>query len=132
GRGAGGPAAPARGGRAAGGRRVPGGGRPGRGLPRSDRGDGAVRLRDRVNPVLEQELRQRLRGRAAWVSLTAYLVVLGLILRLVFDVATRTDTVFGASQAQAASSAGRSIYHWLLFVMLGLICFIVPGLTAGA
>src|SRR5205085_1967042 len=48
------------------------------------------------------------------------------------DVATHTDTVFGVSQAQAASSAGRSIYHWLLFVMLALICFIVPGLTAGA
>lgn len=82
--------------------------------------------------MLERELRQRLRGRAAWVSLTLYLVVLGLILRLVFGVVTRTQSVFGASQAQAASSAGRSIYHWLLFVMLGLICFIVPGLTAGA
>lgn len=89
-------------------------------------------LRNRVNPVLERELRQRLRGRAAWVSLTMYLIVLGLILRLVFDVATRPDPIFGASQVQAASSAGRSIFHWLLFVMLGLICFIVPGLTAGA
>ena len=89
-------------------------------------------VRDRVNPVLERELRQRLRGRAAWVSLTMYLIVLGLILRLVFDVATRSESVFGASQVQAASGAGRSIYHWLLFVMLGLICFIVPGLTAGA
>lgn len=89
-------------------------------------------LRNRLNPVLDRELRQRLRGRAAWVSLTLYLVVLGLILRVVFDDATGVGNVFGGSQAQAAAGAGRSIFHWLLFVMLGLICFIVPGLTAGA
>ena len=92
----------------------------------------AVRRRVPVNPVLERELRQRLRGRAAWVSLTLYLVVLGLLLRLVYDVvADSQDFVFGGEFQQAAS-AGRSIFHWLLFVMLALICFIVPGLTAGA
>lgn len=84
-----------------------------------------------VNPVLERELRQRLRGRAAWVSLTLYLVVLGLLLRLVYDVVADSQDFFGG-QFQQASTAGRSIYHWLLFLMLGLICFIVPGLTAGA
>jgi ABC-type transport system involved in multi-copper enzyme maturation permease subunit len=85
-----------------------------------------------MNPVLDRELRQRLRGRSAWVALTLYLVVLGLILRLVYNVVSTSDMVFGASRAQMASSAGRSIFHWLLFVMLALICFIVPGLTGGA
>ncbi|HEX6597356.1 MAG TPA: ABC transporter permease subunit [Acidimicrobiales bacterium] len=84
-----------------------------------------------VNPVLERELRQRLRGRAAWVSLTLYLVVLGLLLRLVYDVVADSQNFFGG-QFQQASTAGRSIFHWLLFVMLGLICFIVPGLTASS
>jgi len=92
----------------------------------------AAGLRDRINPVLDRELRQRLRGRAAWVSLTVYLVVLGLILRVVFDEATGVSNDFITGQAQLAAGAGRSIFHWLLFVMLGLICFIVPGLTAGA
>lgn len=86
-----------------------------------------------MNPVLDRELRQRLRGRAAWVALTLYLIVLGLILRLVYDVVAHSNNGFGvASQAQIASASGRSIYHWLLFVMLALICFIVPGMTAAA
>ncbi len=87
-----------------------------------------------VNPVLDRELRQRLRGRAAWVVLTLYLAVLALILRLVYDVGSRPGDLvdLSLSQAQTASSAGRSIFHWLLFFMLGLICFIVPGLTAAA
>lgn len=86
-----------------------------------------------MNPVLDRELRQRLRGRAAWVALTLYLVALGLILRLVYDVVAHSNNGFGvASQAQIASASGRSIYHWLLFVMLALICFIVPGMTAAA
>ncbi|MFP5317253.1 MAG: ABC transporter permease [Acidimicrobiia bacterium] len=92
----------------------------------------AVRRRVPVNPVLERELRQRLRGRAAWVSLTLYLVVLGLLLRLVYDVVAESEQFAFGGQFQQASTAGRSIFHWLLFVMLALICFIVPGLTAGA
>ena len=32
----------------------------------------------------------------------------------------------------AAATAGRAIFQWLLFFMLLLVCFIVPGLTAGA
>jgi ABC-2 type transport system permease protein len=89
-------------------------------------------MRPAVNPVLERELRQRLRGRAAWVSLTLYLVVLGLLLRLVYDVVASSQDLFFGGEFARASAAGRSIFHWLLFVMLGLICFIVPGLTAGA
>lgn len=85
-----------------------------------------------VNPVLERELRQRLRGRAAWVVLVLFLVVLALILRLVYDVAAQPESFMSFSDAQAASTVGRSIFHWLLFFMLGLICFIVPGLTAAA
>ena len=93
---------------------------------------GARRRLPGVNPVLERELRQRLRGRAAWVSLTLYLVVLGLLLRLVYDVVADSQRFAFGGQFQQAASAGRSIFHWLLFVMLALICFIVPGLTAGA
>ncbi|MGH9280267.1 MAG: ABC transporter permease [Acidimicrobiales bacterium] len=85
-----------------------------------------------VNPVLERELRQRLRGRAAWVVLFLYLAVLGVILKLVYDVAAQPGVLVPLSDAQTASTVGRSIFHWLLFFMLGLICFIVPGLTAAA
>ncbi len=52
-----------------------------------------------VNPVLDRELRQRLRGRAAWVVLTLYLAVLAVILRLVYDVASRPNDALEAAWA---------------------------------
>lgn len=89
-------------------------------------------IRPPLNPVLSRELRQRMRGRSAWVVLTLYLVVLAVILRLVYNVASDADIFGGGSRAVASATAGRSIFHWLLFFMLALICFIVPGLTSGA
>jgi ABC-type transport system involved in multi-copper enzyme maturation permease subunit len=85
-----------------------------------------------VNPVLERELRQRLRGRSAWTVLTVYLAVLAVILRIVYGAVSHSTGAAPLSQAQSASAAGRSIFHWLLFFMLGLVCFIVPGMTSAA
>ncbi|MEA2686150.1 MAG: type transport system permease protein, partial [Actinomycetota bacterium] len=84
-----------------------------------------------LNPVLARELKQRMRGRLTWVVLTGYLAVLALILRFVYLGASESlGSDFGDPLASA--SVGRSIFHWLLFFMLMLVCFIVPGLTASA
>ena len=85
-----------------------------------------------LNPVLSRELRQRMRGRSAWIVLTLYTAVLALLLWLVYDATSRPSGLEFESEALRAASAGRSVFHWLLFFMLGLICFIVPGLTAAA
>jgi len=84
-----------------------------------------------LNPVLARELKQRMRGRLTWLVLTAYLGLLALILRVVMaGVARFSGAELGNPFASAA--VGRSVFGWLLFFMLILVCFIVPGLTAAA
>lgn len=84
-----------------------------------------------VNPVLARELTQRMRGRQAWVVLVLYLAILAFILRLVYG-AVGDNPFSGDPAALSAATAGRAIFHWLLFFMIALVCFIVPGVTAGA
>ena len=84
-----------------------------------------------VNPVLARELKQRMRGRHVWLVVTLYLTVLAVILRWVY-VASSRDEFDGSFDLLASATAGRAIFQWLLFFMLLLVCFIVPGLTAGA
>jgi ABC-2 type transport system permease protein len=85
-----------------------------------------------LNPVLARELKQRMRGRHVWLVVTLYLAVLALILRWVYVTATRSDSFGGGIDLLSSATAGRAIFQWLLFFMLLLVCFIVPGLTAGA
>lgn len=85
-----------------------------------------------LNPVLARELKQRMRGRHVWLVVTLYLTVLALILRWVYVTATRSESFDGGIDLLASATAGRAIFQWLLFFMLLLVCFIVPGLTAGA
>lgn len=85
-----------------------------------------------LNPVLARELKQRMRGRHVWLVVTLYLGVLAVILRWVYVAVVREDAFGGGSSLLAAATAGRAIFEWLLFFMLLLVCFIVPGLTAGA
>ena len=85
-----------------------------------------------LNPVLARELKQRMRGRHVWLVVTLYLAVLALILRWVYVAVVREDAFGGGGSLLASATAGRAIFEWLLFFMLLLVCFIVPGLTAGA
>lgn len=85
-----------------------------------------------LNPVLARELKQRMRGRHVWLVVTLYLGVLALILRWVYAAAVRNSSFDGGFDLVASATAGRAIFQWLLFFMLLLVCFIVPGLTAGA
>lgn len=84
-----------------------------------------------MNPVLARELKQRMRGRHTWMVLTLYLTVLALILRWVYLAASRTSP-FGGGGLLGTAGVGRAVFQWLLFFMLALVCFIVPGLTAAA
>ena len=85
-----------------------------------------------MNPVLARELNVRMRGRAATVLVTFYSGVLALILWLIYRAAAgrrRSLSTFGASVAPAL---GRAAFHSVLLVVLLLVCFIVPGVAAGA
>lgn len=99
----------------------------------------ARRLRAPLNPVLARELRVRLRGVRAWLLLTAYLLVLGAICFLVYEAEAGSGgagfgggDVFAPPAPTQFATVGRSIFEWLVFFMLLLVLFLVPGLTAGA
>jgi ABC-type transport system involved in multi-copper enzyme maturation permease subunit len=82
-----------------------------------------------LNPVLARELKERMRRKRSGFVLTIYLLLLSFALWLLY---------LGASAAGAdgpgalrLASLGRAAFQTLLFVMLLLVCFIVPGLAAG-
>lgn len=92
-----------------------------------------------LNPVLARELRVRLRSGRAWVLLTAYLLLLGLICFLVYEAEAGSsrasnpfDVGFAPPSPTEFATVGRSIFEWLVFFMLLLVLFLVPGLTSGA
>ncbi len=85
------------------------------------------------NPVLSRELKERLRTRRATIVVTVYLGILSLILYALYraEEASSADPFSGPVASQAAD-VGRTMFEVLVLVMLGLVLFIVPGLTADA
>jgi ABC-2 type transport system permease protein len=85
-----------------------------------------------VNPVLRRELVERMRGGRTAVVLTIYLLLLSGILYLVYSVTRDARTDPWESAASQVASAGRGIFEWLVFFMVLLVLFLVPGVTSGA
>ncbi len=88
-----------------------------------------ISLRD--NPVLRRELIERMRGAKAVAFLTIWLACLTGICVLAYLGTVAINDGFGVDIGQLGR-VGREIYEWVLFGMLLLMLFFVPGLTAGA
>ena len=86
----------------------------------------------RVNPVLEREVRERMRGTRSVVVLTVYLVLLVAIFFLVYAALTGTSSGSSAVAPTEVARLGRSIFEYVLFFMLLLVVFLVPGFTSAA
>jgi ABC-type transport system involved in multi-copper enzyme maturation permease subunit len=85
-----------------------------------------------LNPVLARELKERMRGRRAAVVLTLYLLLLTGVLYLVYrTLAGNQANPFEAPLATEVAAIGESVFEWLVFFMLLLVLFLVPGLTSG-
>lgn len=85
------------------------------------------------NPVLDRELRERLRTRRATVVLTWYLIILSLVLYAIYSAQVSSQrSGFGDPFASQSAGIGRTLFETIVIVMLGLVLFIVPGLTADA
>ena len=82
-----------------------------------------------LNPVLARELKERMRRKRSGLVLTVYLLVLAGALWLLYLGASASG-VDGPGALRLAS-LGRAAFQTLLFTMLFLVCFIVPGLAAG-
>jgi ABC-type transport system involved in multi-copper enzyme maturation permease subunit len=81
------------------------------------------------NPVTIKELRSRMRGRRAFVVLTAYLALMGGIIMMVFlAYAAASSTTFGPSDRQA----GKVVFTAVLGVQVILVIFIGPAFTSAA
>lgn len=89
---------------------------------------GGVSLRN--NPVLRREMTKRLTGFRAILLMTIPLTVLTLVLVLVYSASTAS--VSADVDVTELGRVGRTVFEWLLSVLLGLLLFIVPGLTSGA
>lgn len=82
-----------------------------------------------LNPVLARELKERMRRRRSGVVLTVYLLLLAGALWLLYLGASTAGS--DGPGALRLASLGRAAFQTLLFAMLVLVCFIVPGLAAG-
>ncbi len=85
----------------------------------------------RNNPVLRRELIERVQGVKVVVFVTLWLALLTLVLVLAYQ---GTVALNEGQNIDVASlgRVGRELYEWVLFGMLVLVLFLVPGLTAGA
>jgi ABC-type transport system involved in multi-copper enzyme maturation permease subunit len=87
----------------------------------------------RLNPVLDRELRERVRGPRALVVLTLYLGLLVVVFYFVYraQASGKTGDTIAIAPTDVAR-IGRGIFEWVLFIMLILILVLVPGLSAGS
>jgi len=83
-----------------------------------------------INPVLARELRERMRTGRAFVVIGVFLALLILTVFLVYQGRQSTGVIEFDLARQ--TQLGRDLYEWVLFVILALVLFFVPGLTAGA
>lgn len=83
-----------------------------------------------LNPVLGRELRERMRTGRAFAVLGVFLGMLILTVYLVYQ-GTNTTGVIELDLSRQ-TRLGRDLFEWVLFVMLLLVLFFVPGLAAGA
>ncbi|HUH07731.1 MAG TPA: ABC transporter permease, partial [Egibacteraceae bacterium] len=88
-----------------------------------------------VNPVLRRELVERWRSRRATVTLTAYLTVVGAITYLLYRIGQALlNEMFrwggGPDAVSAGPILGRFLVESLLFFVMLLVLFIMPGYAA--
>jgi ABC-type transport system involved in multi-copper enzyme maturation permease subunit len=85
----------------------------------------------RINPVLEREVRERPRTVGAVVMLTFFLAMLAAVCSAVYEI-ERYAAGNGEVMPTSVSRIGQGQFEWVLFLMLLLVLFLVPGYTASA
>jgi ABC-2 type transport system permease protein len=84
-----------------------------------------------MNPVLDRELRERVRGKRSVVLLTVFLFLLSALAFLVaWGMSQVNNNGFG--DVTTTARIGRSMFEALVVAMLFLVVFITPGLTGAA
>lgn len=82
-----------------------------------------------LNPVLGRELKERMRGLKAFLAILVFLGFLTLTVWLVY--AGKRGLTVGFD-LERQTRLGRDVLEWMLSIMLLMLLFLLPGLTAGA
>src|SRR5690242_14330269 len=82
----------------------------------------------KVNPIIVKEIRSRMRGGRAFITLTLILIAMG---GLMFGM---LQLILANSRYQTVLSPqiGQSLFAVLAFMELAMICAVTPAVTAGA
>ncbi len=84
-----------------------------------------------MNPVLARELKERMRGLRAFIALGIFLGLLTLTVWIVYKANDLQNNNGFSFDLERQTRLGRELFEWLISIMLILLFFLVPGLTAG-
>jgi len=89
------------------------------------------------NPVLLRELRERVLSGRTMVMVTAWIAVLSAIVALYYtsEVGSSLSGGFNGrfgNDVLRLARVGQNMFDWVLFFMIGLVLFLVPGFTAAS
>ncbi len=84
-----------------------------------------------MNPVLARELKERMRGLRAFIALGVFLSLLTLTVWIVYKANDLQNNNGFPFDLERQTRLGRELFEWLMSIMLILLFFLVPGLTAG-
>ena len=88
-------------------------------------------MRLSMNPVLERELRVRVRSWRYVFVLLGFLLLVGLVAWIAYESQRSTDS-FAVITATENARIGYAIFSWNLLLILMLIHFTIPGIVSGA
>jgi ABC-type transport system involved in multi-copper enzyme maturation permease subunit len=83
------------------------------------------------NPVITKELKSRMRGRRAFILLTAYLTLISLFIGMIYIFLSDISS-FGMADPDFRQNVGKGLFSTVVLLELLLVSFIGPGLTAGS
>lgn len=81
------------------------------------------------NPVILKEFKGRMRGKQGFVTLTAYLMLIGFLMSMIYLVLYEENS---SSTPGYLEIAGKSLFAAVVLTELSMIGFIGPALTSGA
>lgn len=88
-----------------------------------------AKLRFNANPIIIKELRSRMRGGRAFVTLTIILLALGIISYLLYRIVMAQ---LQYTMLPASPQIGQALFTGLAFFVLMIVCAVTPAVTASA
>ena len=83
------------------------------------------------NPVIMKELKGRMRGRRAFILLSAYLTLISLFIGMIYIFLSDISS-FAATDPDFRQNVGKGLFSAVVLLELLLVSFIGPGLTSGS